>query len=306
MPFCATSRFAKCRRSGYAPLRAVMRRRLFSGSAVALAFCVGCSAPSTVGPSQTSEPPIVWEPGSWTIVWRDEFDGPAGQAPDGAHWSHEIGGNGWGNQELQYYTDSTSNTALDGEGNLVITAREEKFMANSYTSGRLTTKAIFERAYGRFEARMKLVDGAGLWPSFWMMGSNVDDVGWPAAGEIDVVEQRGYDVRNLWGSLHAADAAGKDVPITHGVRSTDDVNANFHVFAIEWDPGNIVFLLDDEPYAQVTTSRVPLNVKWAFDHPFFIVIDLAVGGSFGGNPNASTVMPQSIVIDYVRVSERMP
>jgi beta-glucanase (GH16 family) len=110
----------------------------------------------------------------------------------------------------------------------------------------------------------------------------------------------------VWGSLHGADASGKDVPITHAVRTPDDVNANFHVYAIEWDPGNIVFLLDDRPYAQITTSSLPVNVKWAFDHPFFIIVNLAVGGVFGGDPNASTVMPQSLAIDYVRVSERTP
>jgi beta-glucanase (GH16 family) len=283
-----------------------MRRRVFLGAVLALAFSSGCSAPNTVGPRQTPEPPIVWEPGKWTLAWQDEFEGPAGQAPDPGYWTHEVGGNGWGNKELQYYTDSTNNTALDGEGNLVITAREENFMGNAYTSGRLTTKGIFEQADGRFEARMKLVAGTGLWPGFWIMGSDIDEVGWPAAGEIDIMEQRGYDLRDVWGSLHGPDASGKDVPITHGGRSPDDVNANFHVYAIEWDPGNIVFLLDETPYAQVTMSSLPVNVKWVYDHPFFIIVNLAVGGVFGGDPNASTVMPQSIALDYVRVSVRAP
>src|SRR5262245_18865625 len=258
-----------------------MHKPIFSGAAVALALSSGCSAPSTEGPGQTPEPPIVWQPGRWTTVWQDEFDGTTGEPPDAAHWAHEVGGDGWGNKELQYYTDSTTNTALDGEGNLVITAREENFMASSYTSGRLTTKGMFDRAYGRFEARMKLVAGAGLWPGFWMMGANFDDVGWPAAGEIDVAEQRGYDVRTVWGSLHAPDVSGKDVPITHAGRSPDDVHASFHDYVIEWDPGNVVFLLDDQSYAQVMTSSVPVNVKWAFDHPFFMIVDLVVGGVFG-------------------------
>ena len=141
-------------------------------------------------------------------------EGPAGQAPDPSHWAHGIGGNGWGNKELQYYTDSTNNTALDGAGNLLITAREETFMGNAYTSGRLTTKGIFEQAYGRFEARMKLVSGVGMWPAFWIMGGNIDEAGWPGAGEIDIMEQRGYDLRSVLGSLHGPDASGKDAP-TH-------------------------------------------------------------------------------------------
>jgi beta-glucanase (GH16 family) len=264
----------------------------------------GCS--SETDSRQSSEPPIVWERGNWTIAWQDEFEGPAGQAPDAAHWTHEVGGNGWGNKELQYYTDGTNNVALDGAGNLLITARKEAFMGSAYTSGRLTTKGIFQQAYGRFEARMKLATGVGMWPAFWIMGGNIDEAGWPGAGEVDIMEQRGYDLRNVLGSLHGPDASGKDAPLHYTGHSPDDINANFHVYAIEWDPASIVFLLDDTPYAQVTATSLPINVKWVYDHPFFIIMNLAVGGVFGGDPTASTVMPQSIVIDHVRVSTRRP
>ena len=262
--------------------------------------------PSADGRGRTSEAPIAWTPGNWAIVWQDEFEGPEGQAPDKARWTREVGGDGWGNKELQYYTDSTNNAALDGAGNLLITARRESLMGNAYTSGRLTTKGIFQQAYGRFEARMKLASGVGMWPAFWMMGGNIDQVGWPGAGEIDIMEQRGYDLRGVSGSLHGPDASGKDAPISYAGQSPDDVNTNFHDYAIEWDPGSVVFLLDDAPYAQITTASLPINVRWVYDHPFFLIVNLAVGGVFGGDPNASTVMPQSIAIDYVRVSARKP
>jgi len=283
-----------------------MLGRILLCGALPLALVIGCSPSSTTDPRRTSEPSIDWKPGHWTIVWQDEFDGPVGQAPDSAHWTHEIGGDGWGNKELQYYTDSTNNVALDGAGNLLITARRETLMGNAYTSGRLTTKGIFQQAYGRFEARMKLAAGVGLWPAFWIMGGNIDQAGWPGAGEIDIMEQRGYDLRSVSGSLHGPDASGKDAPITYAGQSPDDVNANFHIYAIEWDPASVVFLLDDTPYAEVTTTSLPINVKWVYDHPFFIIVNLAVGGVFGGDPNASTVVPQSIAIDHVRVSTRDP
>src|SRR6185369_17211985 len=149
----------------------------FLCGALPLALASGCSSESDARGS--SERPIVWEKGNWTIAWQDEFEGPAGQAPDASHWAHETGGNGFGNEELQYYTDTSNNTGLDGAGNRLITARKENFMGNAYTSGRLTTKGIFAQAYGRFEARMKLAAGAGMWPAFWIMGGNIAEAGWP-------------------------------------------------------------------------------------------------------------------------------
>jgi beta-glucanase (GH16 family) len=187
---------------------------------------------------------------------------------------------------------------------LLITARKEPLMGNAYTSGRLTTKGIFEQAYGRFEARMKLANGLGMWPAFWIMGGNIDEAGWPGAGEIDIMEQQGFNLRNVLGSLHGPDGSGRDAPLHYTGESPDDVSANFHVYALEWDPDSVVFLLDDKPYGQVTSANRPANLKWVYDHPFFIIVNLAVGGVFGGDPNDSTVTPQSIAIDYVRVSTR--
>lgn len=272
-----------------------------------LLLTLGC-APSTVrGQSPAAaDAPITWQPGAWSAVWKDEFDGPAGQTPDAKKWSCELGGNGWGNQELQDYTDSPNNVALDGAGNLAITARREMVGGSAYTSARLTTKGLFAQAYGRFEARMRLATGAGMWPAFWIMGDDIDQAGWPGAGEIDIMEQKGFELRQVWGSVHGPSGDGMDVPVSHPGAVPDDVSANFHVYALEWDPANIVFLIDDHPYAQVTPARLPASSRWVWDHPFFLIVNLAVGGLFGGAPTSTTPMPQSIAIDYVRVSVRQP
>jgi beta-glucanase (GH16 family) len=272
-----------------------------------VALSIGAACGPTDGRQGHEDPngPVTWSPGSWSVVWQDEFDGPAGTPPDPARWVHEIGGWGWGNKELQYYTDSTNNASLDGDGHLVITARAEEMMGNAYTSARLTTKGLFAHMFGRFEARIRLVEGRGLWPAFWIMGNDFDEVGWPAAGEIDIVEQLGHDVNVTWGHIHGPAYGNIDVPAGRS-RSAEAVNADFHVYAIEWDPESIVFLVDDAPYFQITPARRPSYARWVFDHPFFIMLNMAVGGLWPGNPDATTVFPQSIAIDYVRVSDRQP
>jgi beta-glucanase (GH16 family) len=269
-------------------------------------FLAACSAAGSRGGGPASTLPIDWQPGHWSIVWQDEFEGPQGQAPDPTKWKHQVGGDGWGNEELQYYTDRPENVALDGAGNLLITARKEAFMGNAYTSGRLTTQGLFSQAYGRFEARMRLATGAGMWPAFWIMGDNIADLGWPRAGEVDIMEQKGFDVREIWGSVHGPSPGGVDVPSTYAGTLADDVNATFHTYALEWDPAKLVFLIDDQPYAEVAPDRIPNYAVWVWDHPFFIIVNLAVGGLFGGDPNDSTPMPQAIAIDFVRVSARAP
>jgi beta-glucanase (GH16 family) len=249
--------------------------------------------------------PVKWTPGSWSVVWSDEFEGAAGDPPDATRWAHQIGGSGWGNEELQYYTDSTNNAALDGEGHLVITARAEEMMGNAYTSARLTTQGLFARAYGRFEARLKLPVGQGLWPAFWILGDDFDQVGWPMSGEIDIMEESGRNPSTIFGTVHGPANGKLDVPAGRGTSVTGGGDADFHVYAVEWDPANIVFLIDDRPYFQVTPGRRPTYARWVWDHPFFIILNLAVGGLFPGPPDATTVLPQTLVVDYVRVSERV-
>jgi beta-glucanase (GH16 family) len=270
-----------------------------------LLAAAGCSPPAASVLYEDPNGPVVWQPGNWTVVWRDEFDGPAGTPPDPTHWAHELGGTGWGNRELQDYTDSPSNAALDGDGHLLITARAETVGANAYTSARLTTDGLFAQAYGRFEARIRLVKGAGLWPAFWILGDNFHEVGWPTSGEMDIVEQRGDDVTTVSSSLHGpVTEAAVDAPVTRYVPVAGGADAGFHVYAVEWDPDNVVFLLDDVPFFQITPARRPGNAIWVWDHPFFIILNLAVGGLFPGAPDPSTVFPQSLTVDYVRVSVR--
>jgi beta-glucanase (GH16 family) len=269
---------------------------------LALALAAGCKPPPEDYAAQSPYGPVTWHAGSWSIVWQDEFDGPADTAPDPTKWTYDTGGWGWGNKELQNYTDSLTNGALDGDGHLVITARAEMSGTNAYTSARLTTKGHYARAYGRFEARMKLANGHGLWPAFWIMGDDIETVGWPSCGELDIVEENGRSPGSISGSVHGPQAtAAIDVPATRYVSVPGGADADFHVYAVEWDPDSIVFLFDDMPYFQVTPPRRP---KWVYDHPFFIIVNLAVGGLFPGPPNATTPFPASITVDYVRVSAR--
>jgi beta-glucanase (GH16 family) len=269
----------------------------------ALAVLLGaCNPPAESGRIENPYGSVIWHPGTWTVVWSDEFDGAADTPPDPTKWSHEIGGSGWGNKELQNYTDSPTNSALDGNGNLVITAREETSGMNAYTSARLTTKGHFAQAYGRFEARMRLANGIGLWPAFWILGDDFDAVGWPTCGEMDIIEESGSNPAAVVGSLHGpVPGSPIDAPVARWLDVPGGSDTDFHVYAVEWDPGNIVFLLDDMPYLQITPARRP---RWVWDHPFFIIVNLAVGGLFPGPPAASTVFPATITVDYVRVSVR--
>jgi beta-glucanase (GH16 family) len=242
----------------------------------------------------------------WTLVWSDEFNDPDGSRPDAAKWKFEVGGNGWGNQELEYYTNRPENSFVRG-GNLVIQALKESFtgadrVTRNYTSARMTTQGLFEQAYGRFEARLKIARGQGIWPAFWLLGNDFGKIGWPACGEIDVMESIGKEPSTIHGSMHGPGYSG-DLDFTSvyklpgGVHFFDD----FHVFAIEWEPGIVRFFVDQELYATFTPSRLPAGMKWVFDHPFFIVLNVAVGGVWPGPPDSTTVFPEAMLVDYVRV-----
>jgi beta-glucanase (GH16 family) len=244
-------------------------------------------------------------PDSWTLTMADEFDGAEGTPPNAAIWAYDIGGNGWGNGQLEFNTNRLENVSLDGEGNLRIVAREESFMGNDYTSGRIKTQGFFEQKYGRFEARMKLPAGQGLWPAFWMLGADVDEVGWPETGEIDIMEFRGQQPDLIYGSLHGpgysgAEAIGGTFRLPDGETFADD----FHVFAVDWDPGQIRYWVDSKLYQIITTPRVSDSGKWVFDHPFFVLLNVAVGGGFVGPVGRDTEFPAVMLVDYVRIFER--
>jgi beta-glucanase (GH16 family) len=243
------------------------------------------------------------------LVWSDEFEGAAGASPDPERWSFDVGGGGWGNQELESYTSRPQNARLDGSGNLVIEAIREPFTgedgtAREFTSARLKTQWLFAQAYGRFEARMKLPEGQGIWPAFWLLGVDIGDVGWPACGEIDIMENIGREPTMVHGTLHGPGYSGAaGIGAAHSLAVGRFADA-FHVFAVEWDPAAIRWYVDDVLYATRTPSDVPKGARWAFDHPFFIILNLAVGGNWPGNPDATTTFPQRLLVDYVRVYAR--
>ncbi len=240
---------------------------------------------------------------NWQIVWQDEFEGSAGQSIDESKWTFDIGRgpneDGWGNAELQYYTDQTTNASLDGSGNLAITAKNESFAGSSYTSARIKTQGVFEHAFGRFEARIKLPWGSGIWPAFWLLGSDIESVGWPQCGEIDIMEYRGQEPNIVHGSLHGPGYSGES-PITKSFGFENNrFDVDYHLFAVEWDEDYINYFVDDILYQQIRPEDVP--GEWVYDHPFFIILNVAVGGNYVGFPNSGTSFPQTMLVDYVKV-----
>ncbi|MBT8231766.1 MAG: glycoside hydrolase family 16 protein [Saprospiraceae bacterium] len=236
---------------------------------------------------------------SWDLVWEDNFDGDAGTQINTNNWGYDLGrgpnGDGWGNAELQTYTNDVQNVSLDGQGNLMITARNN----GGFTSGRILTKGLFDQAFGRFEARIKLPYGQGIWPAFWMLGSNIDVVGWPQCGEIDVLELKGQEPSVIHGSLHGPGySGGNPISKSYGLNN-DRFDLEFHNFAIEWDENSINYIVDDVIYQRITKDDVP--GEWVYDQPFHILLNVAVGGNYVGFPAANTPFPQTMYVDFVKV-----
>jgi len=247
--------------------------------------------------------------GERQLVWSDEFDASAGAPADPAVWTHELGdgslqGNpGWGNHELQHYTDEPANAAHDGRGNLVITARRTAANGHSgFTSARLMTKGKLELTHGRIETRARVPRGAGLWPAFWALGASFGDVPWPACGEIDVMEHVGREPRRVFGTIHGPGYSG-DAGVSGALDLEYDLADDYHVFSIDWEPGSIVWALDGRPYHSASPADVAPN-PWVFDGPFFLLLNLAVGGVFGGPVDERTAFPAELVVDHVRVFGR--
>ena len=270
-----------------------MSRVRWRGPAILRLACLVTLAAALSCTSHPSEP-------AWELVWADEFTGPAGTPPDTARWVHDIGTD-WGNNQLEYDTARPENVSLDGAGHLAITARAEPWLGRDYTSGRINTRGRFEQAQGRFEARMKLPRGQGLWPAFWLLGANFGTVGWPECGEIDIMEFRGQEPGQLHGSLHGPGySGGSAVTRTYSVPGTT-LDSGFHDYAVEWSTNRIVWYLDGTAYFTVTPRDLPPGGRWVFDHPFFVILNLAVGGGFVGPPDATTSFPQQLLVDHVRV-----
>jgi beta-glucanase (GH16 family) len=258
-------------------------------SAVLAAALTGLSACSnSSGPEEPA----------WQIVWQDEFNGPAGQQPDSTRWGYDIGTD-WGNAQLEYDTDRPQNASLDGNGNLAITALEESYLGRNYTSARINTRDLFEPTLGRIEARMQLPWGQGIWPAFWLLGANFDSVGWPMCGEIDIMEYRGQEPITIHGSVHGPGYSGGAAVTNQYDLVGGRFDTEFHVFAVEWRAQEIKWFVDNNLYHTVTPSNV--SGAWVFEHPSYIILNLAVGGNYVGPPNTSTTFPQTLLIDWVRV-----
>ena len=242
----------------------------------------------------------------WQLVWSDEFDPPPPPPPPPPPWTPEVGGDGFGNEQLEFNTDRPENAALDGSGHLVITARRELYQGASYTSARLITRGLVEVSQGRVEARLKMPVGSGMWPAFWMLGASFPETSWPACGEIDVVEYRGQEPGIANAALHGPGYSGGQAIDDSTAVAGGGLNRDFHIFAVEWSADEIVWLVDEYPYHRVTRESLPPLTTWVFDQPFFLLLNLAVGGSYVGPVGADTVFPQAFVADYVRAYEVAP
>ena len=234
------------------------------------------------------------------LLWSDEFEGPAGQLPDPTKWQFDLGTD-WGNAQLEYTTDRPENVSLDGQGHLVITAREESYEGQPYTAARIKTKDLFEQTYGRFEARIKVPVGQGLWPAFWMLGEDIDEVGWPHCGEIDIMEYRGHEPSILHGTIHGPGYKGDESIGASYELADGGFHEDFHVFAVEWTQERIVWSVDGEVYHEVTPADLPEGTDWVYDHPHFMLLNVAVGGRWVGSPDETTEFPQRMMVDWVRV-----
>jgi beta-glucanase (GH16 family) len=240
---------------------------------------------------------------NYDLVWNDEFDGDSGTAPSDTKWTYDIGTgqNGWGNNELQSYTNNSRNISKDGLGHLVITAIKDG--SGNYTSARIKTEGLFSQQYGRIEARIKTPTGSGIWPAFWMLGSNIKDVGWPQCGEIDIMEQKGKFSNITYGTLHGPGYSGGEAISTAYGLQNDRFDMDFNIYAVEWDENQIDFYVNNYLYKRVKPSDIP--GEWVFNQPFFIIMNVAVGGNFVGPPNINTPFPCSMYIDYIRVYKEL-
>jgi beta-glucanase (GH16 family) len=271
-------------------------------SVLTMLTAVSCGGQATQATAPAPAP-------SYQLVWSDEFNGADGSAPDATKWAILTGGNGWGNNELEYYTARPQNVRVSG-GNLVITALKEDYtgpdkVTQHYTSARMQTKGLFSQQYGRFEARIQIPKGQGMWPAFWMLGNNIDTAGWPACGEIDIMENIGKEPATVHGTLHGTGYPPAGYTASYTLPSGQNFADDFHIFAVEWEPQQIQLYVDGVLYATDTKSASPTPNSWPFDsQPFFLLLNLAVGGDWPGNPDTTTQFPQQMLVDYVRVYQK--
>lgn len=284
---------------------AFLRTKGFNGLAGIIALlALGCSRSAPTIITEKQGPPTVWN-----LVWSDEFDGAAGTGVDATKWTHDIGDGcaagicGWGNQEKEYYTDAADNIALSGSGQLAITARTASpgltcyYGACKYTSAKIHTRGKMNAAPGRVEARIKLPTGQGLWPAFWMLGSGFPAIGWPQCGELDIMEFKGSQPSMMSSAIHGSGYSGA-TPFVH-VQSMS--SAEYHVFSIIWDANNVQFFVDGAVHYTVTRSELESKGPSVLGNSYFVILNLAVGGQFDGDPASDAIFPATMLVDYVRV-----
>lgn len=291
-----------------------MKPGLFFRVVVALLACVAlaCAAASTGSPPPPPPPPPPANP--WTQVWGDDFTGAVGTGPNAAYWRFDTadgcaqGNCGWGNNEKEYYRSDAANIALTGDGELRIVARVAPagltcyYGPCRYTSAKITTHEKVSILAGRVEARIKLPAGQGLWPAFWMLGENIARVGWPTCGELDIMENRGSQTNLMSSAVHGPGYSG-NTPFAHAFAT---VTTDYHAYAVEWDAQSIRFFVDGAQHYQVLRSDVQTRGSWVFDQAFYVIVNLAVGGHFDGDPQSDSIFPATMLVDYVRVYRRNP
>lgn len=258
------------------------------------------------------------EPSSETLVWSDEFNGTQVQsAPDPAKWTYETGGGGWGNGELETYCAYGSNASpcnaqnpnvyVGPDGYLHIVGRKDA--GNRYTSARIKTEGLASFQYGRLEARIQIPAGEGMWPAFWMLGDSIQSVDWPKCGEFDIMENIGKEPATIHGSIHGEGFTGTLMGLPYVAPGNAAFSEGFHTYGLIWSPGKVEYYVDSPTnvYATFTPASLPAGATWPFDSgKFFFLLNLAIGGGWPGPPNQATHFPAEMLVDYVRVWQRLP
>jgi beta-glucanase (GH16 family) len=282
-------------------------RGLLPAIAAVLTACGGGGGSATAAPAPATAPA---PSNSWTLVWSDEFDGAAGTMPNPANWNYDVGNaehSGWGNHELEYYTSSARNAQMDGSGMLVITAEKATNPGPcwngtpcGYTSARIHTSGKVSFTYGKVEARMKLPAGLGLWPAFWALGADIATADWPASGELDVMEYIGKTPNTVYGTAHGTGYSGAQ-GISKPYNFSGPVSDDFHTYTLIKRANEVIWQVDGIEYHRITPASLPTGAPWVFEKPFFIILNLAIGGDWPGSPDAATVFPAQMKVDWVRV-----
>lgn len=280
-----------------------------SKSALRFTGWILLTLPALTSCGSSSKAPATGSPGQETLVWSDEFNATTAQSqPDPANWTYDQGSGGWGNQELETYcgwgaatapcSAASPNAYVANDGYLHIVARSDG--KGGYTSARLKTQGLQSFQYGRMEARIQIPAGQGMWPAFWMLGNNISTISWPACGELDIMENIGKEPDTVHGSVHGPGYNGGNPDVL----ATGKFSDAFHTYGLIWSPGQVQYYVDSPTniYATFTRASVPAAGTWPFEQgKFFIILNVAVGGNWPGNPDSTTAFPQQMLVDYVRV-----